>query len=137
MGRGTARPDHIERMPEPSGAGVRVLVVDDYPDTADSMAMLLRLDGHDVDVALDGKGAVEHARLKPPDVVLLDLSMPGINGYEVARQLRALFQNKVRLVAITAHGFEEDCQRCWAAGFDRHLLKPPDPNEVLNLVRGA
>jgi len=137
MGNGSALPDYIELMPKPSGSGVRVLVVDDYPDTAESMATLLRLHGHDVDVALDGTAAVEQARVKPPSVVLLDLSLPGMNGYEVARQLRTMFQNTVRLVAITAYGFEEDRQRCWAAGFDRHLVKPPDPNEVLNLVRGC
>jgi CheY-like chemotaxis protein len=77
-----------------------------------------------VDVALDGEAALQQARAKPPDVVLLDISMPGMSGYEVARQLRAMFQNKVRLVAITAHGSEEDRKRCLEAGFDVHLVKP-------------
>jgi len=135
MRRGIAFPDHVGLTPRRSGCGVRILVVDDYPDAADSMAMLLRLDGYDVDVAVDGTAALQQARVKPPDIVLLDISMPGMSGYEVARQLRAMFQDKVRLVAITAHGFEEDRQRCLAAGFDLHLVKPADPSAVENLVR--
>ena len=86
MGRGSALPDHNPLRPERPGARVRVLVVDDYPGTAESMALLLRLDSYDADVALDGQAALEQARAKPPDVVLLDLSMPGLSGYEVARQ---------------------------------------------------
>jgi two-component system, chemotaxis family, CheB/CheR fusion protein len=124
MGSGTVFRDRYYLMPRPSGPGVRVLVVDDYPDSADSTALLLRLYGYDVDVALDGKAALQQARVKPPDVVLLDISMPGMDGYEVARQLRAMFQTKVRLVAITAHGFEEDRKRCLGAGFDLYLVKP-------------
>jgi CheY-like chemotaxis protein len=100
------------------------------------MALLLRFEGYEVDVAHEGKAALERARAKPPDVVVLDLSMPGMSGYEVARQLRALLHNKVRLVAISAHGCDEDRRRCRAAGFDRHLVKPADPIEVLNFLRG-
>jgi two-component system CheB/CheR fusion protein len=100
-------------------------VVDDHPDSAESTARLLTLYGHEVDVALDGKAALQQARAKPPDVVLLDIGLPGMDGYEVARQLRAMFQNKVRLVAITTHGFEEeDRKRCLEAGFDVYLVKP-------------
>jgi two-component system, chemotaxis family, CheB/CheR fusion protein len=99
-------------------------VVADCPDNADSTAVLLRLYGHEVDVALDGKAALQQARARPPDVVLLDISMPGMDGYEVARQLRAMFQDRVWLFAITAHGFEEDRKRCLEAGFDLHLVKP-------------
>src|SRR5262249_25020766 len=92
--------------------------------SAESTALLLSVYSYEVDVALDGKAAIQQARAKPPDVVLLDISMPGMDGYEVARQLRAMFQNKVRLVAITAHGFEEDRKRCLEAGFDLYLVKP-------------
>jgi CheY-like chemotaxis protein len=118
-----------------SGLGVRVLVVDDCPDTAEGMARLLRRSGHEVDVALDGETAIQRARAKQPDVVLLDICMPGMDGYETASQLRALFQNKVRLVAITALGSEEDRKRCLEAGFDLHLAKPVDPAEVRNRLR--
>jgi len=110
-------------------------VVDDYPDNAEGMARLLRRYGHDVDVALDGKTALQRAQAKQPDVVLLDICMPEMNGYEVASQLRAMFQNKVRLVAITALGSEEDRKRCLEAGFDLYLGKPVDPPEVRNLLR--
>jgi CheY-like chemotaxis protein len=137
MGSGAVLRDHNHLMHRPSGSGVRVLVVDDYPDSASSMAMLLRLHGHEVDVALDGKVALQQALLKQPDVVLLDIAMPGMSGYEVARQLRARFQNQVWLVAITAHGFEEDRRHCWEAGFDLHLAKPADPREVQNLLRAV
>jgi CheY-like chemotaxis protein len=117
-----------------SGRPVRVLVVDDYPDSAASMAMLLRLYGHEVDIALNGWEALRKAQAKPPDVVLLDISMPGMSGYSVARELRSLFQQRVRLIAITAHSFEEDRQRSLEAGFDLHLVKPADPREVQRLL---
>jgi CheY-like chemotaxis protein len=113
---------------------VRVLVVDDYPDNAESMGMLLRFLGHEVATALDGSAALEAARDRQPDVVLLDISMAEMNGYEVARQLRRMFQDQVLLIAITAHGFEEDRQRCLDAGFDRHVVKPADPNEIQRLL---
>jgi len=135
MGKGPIFLDPDHRMPNPSGPRVRVLVVDDYPDNADGMARLLRRHGHEVDVALDGETALRRARARQPDVVLLDICLPGMNGYEVARQLRAMFQDKVRLVAITALGSEEDRKRCLEAGFDLHLVKPADPTEVRNLLR--
>src|SRR5580704_4258449 len=115
--------------------GVRVLVVNDYADNVESMAMLLRLYGHEVETALGGPAALRAARANPPEVVLLDISMPGMNGYEVARQLRSMFQDRVVLIALTAHGFEEDKKRCVDAGFDRHLVKPADPVKVEQLIR--
>src|SRR5262249_27387285 len=135
MGSGPVFLDPDDRMPNRSGPGVRVLVVDDHPDSAEGMARLLRRSGYEVDVALDGKTALQRARAQQPDVVLLDICMPGLNGYEVASQLRAMFQNKVRLVAITALSLEEDRKRCLEAGFDLHLVKPIDPTEVRTLLR--
>ena len=119
----------------PQERGVRVLVVNDYADNVESMAMLLRLYGHEVETALGGPAALRAARANPPEVVLLDISMPGMNGYEVARQLRSMFQDRVVLIALTAHGFEEDKRRCLEAGFDRHLVKPADPVKVEQLLR--
>src|SRR5262249_19792875 len=116
--------DPDDRLPSRSRPGVRVLVVDNHPESAESTAGLLWLYGHEVDVAPDGKAALQQARAKPPDVVLLDVCTPGVDGYEVARQLRAMFQNQVRLVALTAHGCEEDRTRCLQAGFDLYLVKP-------------
>jgi CheY-like chemotaxis protein len=119
----------------PQERGVHVLVVNDYADNVESMAMLLRLYGHEVRTALGGLAALRAARTNPPEVVLLDISMPGMNGYEVARQLRSMFQDRVVLIALTAHGFEEDKRRCLEAGFDRHFVKPADPVKVEQLVR--
>jgi CheY-like chemotaxis protein len=135
MGSAPAFRDPDDLTPNRSRPGVRVLVVDDHPDSAEGMARLLRRSGHEVDVALDGKTAFQRARAEPPDVVLLDICLPGMDGYEVASQLRAMFQSKVWLVAITALGSEEDRRRCLEAGFDLHLVKPVDPTEVRNLLR--
>jgi two-component system CheB/CheR fusion protein len=120
----------------PRCRAVRVLVVDDYPDNVESMAALLRLYGHEVEVALGGPAALRTAQTQQPDAVLLDISMPGMDGYQVARKLRAMFQDRpLLLVAMTAHGFEEDRRRCQEAGFDLHLVKPADPLEVESLLR--
>jgi CheY-like chemotaxis protein len=122
-------------LPWPHGGGVHVLVVNDYADNVESMAMLLRLYGHEVQTALGGPAALRAARANPPEVVLLDISMLGMDGYEVARQLRRMFQGRVVLIALTALGFEEDKRRCEEAGFDRHLVKPADPEKVEQLLR--
>ena len=119
----------------PQEPRVRVLIVDDYADNVESMAKLLRLYGHEVDTALGGSAALRAAQANPPRVVLLDISMPGIDGYEVARQLRRMFQGRVVIIALTAHGYEEDKRRCKEAGFDRHFVKPADPVKVEQLVR--
>ena len=119
----------------PHEHGVRVLVVDDYADSVDSMATLLRLYGHEVETALGGSAALRAARANPPTVVLLDLSMPAVDGYEVARQLRLMFQRRVILIALTAHGYEEDKRRCLHAGFDRYFSKLVDPVEVEQRLR--
>jgi CheY-like chemotaxis protein len=121
-----------------SGAGYRcvhVLVVDDYPDIVDSMALLLRLHGHEVDTALDGRTAITQALETKPDVALLDISMPEMDGYEVARQLRELFHEDIILIAVTANGFEEDKQRAIEAGFNQYLIKPADPTKLTDILR--
>ncbi len=119
-----------------AGRPVRVLVVDDYPDNAESMAMLLRLHGHEVDVALEGAAALRAARARPPDVALLDIAMPGMSGYDLARHLRRMFGGTLLLIAISAYDFEMDRQRSRDAGFDLHFAKPADPAEVEKRVRG-
>ncbi|MSR56742.1 MAG: response regulator [Planctomycetaceae bacterium] len=103
----------------------RVLIVDDNQDAADSLRMLLRLLGHQVRVAHHGGGALEAVAAELPEIVLLDIGMPGMDGYEVARRLRALPEGKqLVLVALTGWGQEHDRQRSRAAGFDQHLTKP-------------
>jgi CheY-like chemotaxis protein len=109
----------------------RVLVVDDNMDAAESMATLLRLKGHDVHVAYDGIRAVELAAAVGPNVVLLDLGLPGLNGAEVGRLIRTAMKDKPpRLVAVTGWGDVGDRQRTADAGFDLHLTKPIDPNAL-------
>jgi signal transduction histidine kinase/DNA-binding response OmpR family regulator len=113
-------------LPPPSAK--RVLVVDDNVDGADSLAVLLRLGGHEVRVCHDGPAALALADEFRPDLVLLDIGLPGMDGYEVARRLRELpGLDKVPLVALSGYGQEEDVRRSRQAGFDRHLVKPADP----------
>jgi PAS domain S-box-containing protein len=102
----------------------RVLVVDDNRDSADSMTLLLGLKGHSVRTAYDGTQAIEEAKLFHPDLVLLDIGLPGLDGYEVARRLRAEAGLAPTLVATTGWGHVEDKRRASEAGFDFHLTKP-------------
>jgi len=112
-----------------------VLVVDDNPDAAESLALLLRAAGHETRVAWNGLDALDAARESRPDVVLLDLGMPCMNGYETAHRFREdPVTRSVVLVAVTGWGSEEDRRRTRAAGFARHLVKPVDPAEVLALL---
>ncbi len=103
----------------------RILVVDDNLDAAESLAVLLRLEGHEVRVAPDGPAALAAAQADPPEMVVLDLGMTGMDGFEVARRLRGQPQSDgVLLVALTGWAQEEDRRRCHEAGFDGHLPKP-------------
>ena len=105
----------------------RILVVDDNRDAAESLAMLLRIVGHDVHTVHDGQAAVDAAAVINPDVVVLDIGLPGINGYEAARQIRERHgRNGMVLIALTGWGQEEDRRRSTEVGFDAHLVKPVD-----------
>jgi CheY-like chemotaxis protein/two-component sensor histidine kinase len=115
----------------------RVLVVDDNVDSAESLAMLLQLGGHAVWMAHDGPSALVAAREHRPELVLLDIGLPaGMDGYEVARRMRpeAGLQRAV-IVALTGYGQDEDRRRAAAAGFDHHLVKPVDAQDLLQLIR--
>ena len=114
---------------------VNVLVVDDNPDAAESLALVLGQAGHAVRVAGDGLAALDAARETRPEVVLLDLGMPGMNGFEAARRLREdPAARPALLVAVTGWSSDDDRRRTRAAGFAHHLTKPADPEEVLALV---
>jgi CheY-like chemotaxis protein/two-component sensor histidine kinase len=119
-------PKSAEKPSAASATGARrVLVVDDNVDSAESMAVLLRLYGHDVRLAHDGEAALEVARAFRPDVMFLDLSLPKVDGYEVARRLRVEpAMSGMTLVAMTGYGQDEERRRTREAGFHSHLVKP-------------
>jgi CheY-like chemotaxis protein len=125
--------------PAPSPAPAkRILVVDDNPDAAELLALLLKLEGHEVMAARDGPAAVRMASEFRPDVVFLDLGLPGMDGYEVARRLRQDNQlADVVLVAVTGYGADDDRQRSHDAGIDHHLVKPVDIADMKQLLRGV
>jgi CheY-like chemotaxis protein len=114
--------------------GFQVLIVEDNTDGADSLAMFLRLSGFDVRVAYDGEQGVASALADPPDAVLCDINMPGINGYDVARQLRTGLPHPPLLVAVTARREEDLLAPAGEAGFDHYFVKPADPVEIGGLL---
>jgi PAS domain S-box-containing protein len=116
----------------------RVLVADDNQDAADSLAMILEMAGHDVRVVHDGLSAVSVAQTFRPDTALLDIGMPQLNGYEVAKALRQEpWGAGITLIALTGWGQESDRQKAKDAGFDRHLTKPVDPDALETFMRSA
>jgi PAS domain S-box-containing protein len=113
----------------------RILIVDDNKDSAESLAMLLRIIGHEVVAAYDGEQAIEAARATRPDVVLLDIGMPKLNGYETCRRIREEpWGREIFFIAVTGWGQEEDRRRTEEAGFDRHMVKPVDSALLMNLL---
>jgi CheY-like chemotaxis protein len=113
----------------------RILVVDDNRDSAESLAMVLRLSGYDVRTAHDGQQALVDAQVYRPDLVLLDIGLPGVSGYEVARRLR-LEPGVVptKLVALSGYSREEDRRQAYAVGFDHYLVKPVDFDALHKLL---
>ena len=115
----------------------RVLVVDDNPDAVDSLSDLLRIEGHEVRPAYGGEQALECAREFRPDVAFIDLNMPGLDGFEVARRIRAESWGKpMMLVALTGMGQQSEVEQTRQAGYDYHLTKPALPDQVLRLAAG-
>jgi CheY-like chemotaxis protein len=124
-----------ESFARPTARPQTVLVVDDNEDAASSTAALLRLAGHQADVVHDGQAALDCIALRMPEVMLLDIGLPGMSGYEVAREARARPGGRqLRIYAMTGYGQEEDRQRSLQAGFDGHLVKPVLPAELLKLI---
>ena len=116
----------------------RILIVDDSRDGGESLAMLLRVLGAEVSLAHSGRAALESINTFRPDVVLLDIGMPGMDGYEVARRIRANPKNRdMQLIALTGWGQDEDRQRSTAAGFNHHLVKPADIDQLRQLLTVA
>jgi CheY-like chemotaxis protein len=111
-----------------------IIIVEDTEDGREALRLLLEGEGHRVTVAATGEAALAAASEARPDLVLIDIGLPGIDGYETARRLRAS-DDAVRLVAVTGHNRVEDRERSLAAGFDAHFAKPVDPVRILTVLR--
>jgi PAS domain S-box-containing protein len=120
------------------GIGLKILVVDDNRDAADSCSTLLELSGHNVQTAYTAHHALDLAALSPPHVILADIGLPDINGYELARRIRsAPWGRRAVLIAVTGWGQEADKRRAFEAGFNHHLTKPIDPETVEALLQAV
>jgi PAS domain S-box-containing protein len=129
----------VTQLPRPEASPLsdklRILIVDDSADIAESLALLLQIEGHEVDIADCGLKGMEKAQAFRPQIVLLDIGLPDISGYEVARRLRELPETRqMFLVAISGYGQTEDLEQSKSAGFDHHLLKPVDPLNLSALL---
>ena len=130
----SSAPSPSFREGTPDHGCLRVLVVDDDPDAADSLMMLLRVFGHQVRVARDGPTALRLACEDVPELMLVDVGLPGMDGCELARRARQMRElREVVLVAFTGYGRDEDRRRTLGAGFDHHLTKPVDPGALREL----
>jgi CheY-like chemotaxis protein len=131
-----AAPETRPRPPERdlAGQGKTVLIVEDNDDGRRSLRMALELWGHRVLEAVDGPAALDLLRSEQPTVALLDIGLPGMDGYELARRLRAAFGHQIGLIALTGYGMESDARRAMEAGFDRHLTKPVDLQRLAEAI---
>jgi CheY-like chemotaxis protein len=133
---GSPQPPPKPTLSTPAPTKARhILVVDDNRDSADSLAMLLKLTGHETHTAHDGVAAVEAAATLRPDIVLLDIGLPNLSGYDAARRIRKQPWGKdMVLIALTGWGQEEDRQRSREAGFNEHMVKPVDHVALMKLL---
>lgn len=115
----------------------RILVIEDNADNREMMRILLETSGHEVHEAADGVTGVELAVQLEADAVLIDIGLPGIDGYEVARQIRSKLRGRSRLIALSGYGQPKDRQRAFEAGFDEHVLKPVDPERLQSILSSA
>ena len=120
-----AAPDSAAQAQSGSAPTRRVLIVDDNQDSADSLAMLLELEGHQVRAVYTAMDALEQVSVFAPEIVLLDIGLPGMNGYDVAQKINAM-PHPPRLIAVSGYAQREDKERSAAAGFSAHLVKPVD-----------
>lgn len=120
-----------------NGSARKVLIIEDQADARRALQRLLQIWGHHVDVAEDGPRGVEAAAKCSPDVAFVDVGLPGLDGYEVARRIRKELGSQIRLVALTGYGQPEDRERAFAAGFDEHLVKPVDRDDLARSVKHA
>jgi PAS domain S-box-containing protein len=149
LGRGsvfTVRLPALAEAPEEPGPSAaasaasprkRILVVEDNADNREMMRILLEGSGHEIHEAGDGVSGVELAVQLEPDVILIDIGLPGIDGYQVARQIRAKLRDRTRLIALSGYGQPKDKKLAFDSGFDDHLLKPVDPARLLSVLSAA
>jgi len=120
----------------PSVEGTRVLIVEDNDDSRATLEKILRLFGCKVTTAADGRAGYEAICRERPDAAVVDIGLPGIDGYEVARRVRAALPGRaIRLIAVTGYGRAEDRAAVMKAGFDAHVVKPMNPDELIRLLR--
>ena len=125
-----------EPRPAPQAEGVRILIVEDNPDSRSMLQALLELDGFQVAAAENGTEGLQAVRSHRPDVALIDIGLPGLDGYQVARQIRLDPANdRIRLIALTGYGRPEDHEKVIEAGFDAHLVKPIRVEDLHPLLR--
>jgi CheY-like chemotaxis protein len=118
----------------PDGRGLHVLVVEDDPDCAECLAFLLHVGGIAVEIAADGSAALASVQASPPDVVLMDIGLPDMDGYQLARGLRGVAAKRPLLIALTGSLEDNDPQRAAEEGFDYHFTKPVDPDALVVLL---
>jgi len=127
----------IEDEPAAPKSSLRILIVDDNQDGANNLAMMLKIMGNDTRTAYDGQAGVDAAGEFRPDVMLLDIGLPKLNGYEVCRRIREQPWGKgIVLIAKTGWGQDEDRRRSHEAGFDHHMVKPVDPKVLMKMLAG-
>ena len=117
-----------------SSPGRSILIIEDHDDAREALRALLELEGHRVAAAATGPRGLEMATQHPPDIALVDIGLPEVDGYEVARRLRGLGARCPYLIALTGYGQPDDVKRAREAGFDAHLLKPVDPDALTSVL---
>jgi CheY-like chemotaxis protein len=117
-----------------SSPGRSILIIEDHDDAREALRALLELEGHAVAAAATGPRGIEMATQHPPEVALVDIGLPEVDGYEVARRLRGLGARCPYLIALTGYGQPDDVKRARDAGFDAHLLKPVDPDALADVL---
>jgi two-component system CheB/CheR fusion protein len=127
----------LPAAPRETARQLRILVVDDNVDGAISWSMLLRLRGHEVEIAHDGPAALERAQGFRPEVALVDIGLPGMDGFEVGKRLREADSDRLLLIAVSGYAAEDDRRKSKAAGFDHHFRKPLDPDVLFNLLENG
>jgi CheY-like chemotaxis protein len=127
----------LDAFAPPITRGRRILVADDNVDAAQSLKMLLEMAGHEVHLAHDGRQAIYLAEQYIPELAIVDIGMPKLNGYDVARSIRStVWGRALYLIALTGWGQEDDKRRAASAGFDLHLTKPVDPDKIFEILAG-